>query len=168
MMFQQPGIFPITVQFEDIDAHGVVHHPNYFKYMERARLHGMKECGCSLEKLFSSGCSLAVSEIRASYLRPAFLEQELLVFSHLLQVGKVSIKINQSIILMSSIDEVISGVTQDDLPLPSAIFWSEIQLVYIDLKSGKPQSFPPDFKQMIKNFNANNAAVRSEHLMALT
>lgn len=167
MMFQRPGIYPITVQFEDIDAHGVVHHPNYFKYMERARLHAMKECGCNLEKLLSSGVSLAVSKIQASYLHPALLEQELIVFSHLLHVGKVSMKISQSIILRSSIEEVTSHVKADALPLPSAIFWSEVQLVCIDFKSGKLQSFPPDFKQMIKKFNADSIDVGLDNIVIL-
>ncbi len=51
MLFQQqPAIFSLIVEFEDVDAHGVVHHPNYLKYLEKARSYGIRKCGYSLEK----------------------------------------------------------------------------------------------------------------------
>ena len=153
MIFEKPCIFPLTVQFEDIDAHGVVHHPNYLKYLERARSYGMKKCGYSLATLLSSGFSLAISEIHANYLRPALLEQELFVFSQVLYVGKSSIKINQDIILNLSINEEIKTNINEPLLLQNLIFRSKIQLVCVDLKSGKPKSLPQDLKQAIKRFN---------------
>ncbi|HOV15377.1 MAG TPA: thioesterase family protein [Spirochaetota bacterium] len=32
-------IFPITVEFEDIDSYGIIHHPKVLYYFERARVH---------------------------------------------------------------------------------------------------------------------------------
>ena len=33
----QAHIFPVTIYYEDTDITGLVYHPNYFKYFERAR-----------------------------------------------------------------------------------------------------------------------------------
>jgi YbgC/YbaW family acyl-CoA thioester hydrolase len=32
-------VFPVTIYYEDTDITGLVYHPNYFKYFERARSH---------------------------------------------------------------------------------------------------------------------------------
>jgi tol-pal system-associated acyl-CoA thioesterase len=32
-----PHIFPVSIYYEDTDVTGLVYHPNYFKYFERAR-----------------------------------------------------------------------------------------------------------------------------------
>lgn len=156
MRFQQPYIFPLTVQFEDIDAHGVVHHPTYLKYLERARCYGIKKCGYSLERLLYSDCSLAISEIHANYLHPALFEQKLYVLSQVNHVGKGSIKINQYIMLDSSIEQGINNIRNEQLLLSDTIFWSRITIVCVDFKSGKLKSLPQDFKQAIKRFNSND------------
>ncbi|WP_392535630.1 acyl-CoA thioesterase [Nostoc sp. C117] len=156
MIFQQSSIFTLTVQFEDVDANGVVHHPNYLKYLERARFYGIKQCGYSLEKLSYSGLALVVSEIHANYLRPATIEQELFVISRVIFVGKSSVKICQSITsTLPTTYEEIEKAGEKFVYLPETIFWSQITLACVDLKSGKPKSIPLELKQAIKMFNNN-------------
>lgn len=152
-MFQQSSIFRLTVQFEDVDANGVVHHPNYLKYLERARSYGIKECGYSLEKLFSSGLALAISELHANYLRPAILEQELFVITLINSVGKSTVKIYQIITPSLLTNEEMETAKKNIFVLAKTIFWAQIVLVCIDLKSAKPKSIPLELKQAIKMFN---------------
>jgi len=139
MKFQQPSIFPVIVQFEDVDAHGIVHHPNYLKYLERARCHGIKQCGYSLEKLFSSGSALAISEIHANYLHPAFMEQELFVVSVATAIGKSRVELYQSIMSCPS----------------ETIFWAELKLSCVDSESNRLKSIPLDLKQAMSESNLN-------------
>ena len=155
MKLQQPSIFPINVQFEDVDAHGIVHHPNYLKYLERARSHGIKQCGYSLEKLFSSSSALAISEIHANYLRPALMEQELFVISLVTAIGKSSVKLYQSITSCLPKLEELEKVEIDIFKLPETIFWAELKLIYIDSESVRPKSIPLDLKQAIAQSNLN-------------
>lgn len=150
MIFQQPSIFRLTVQFEDIDVNGVVHHPNYLKYLERARSYGIKESGYSLEKLLDSGCALVVSEIHANYLRPALLEQELFVISRVSAVGKSLVKICQSITSTLPTTKGIEMVGERLVSLPETIFWAQTSLICVDLKSAQPKSIPQELKKAIK------------------
>jgi YbgC/YbaW family acyl-CoA thioester hydrolase len=43
--------FPVTVEFEDIDHYGIMHHPKSFYYFERARVHFFKENGIDLNRI---------------------------------------------------------------------------------------------------------------------
>ena len=147
MIFKQPNIFSLIVEFEDIDAYGVVHHPNYLKYLERARSVAMKKCGYGLDKLISAGLSLALSEVSANYLRPALLAQELLVVTRIISIGKASLSISQDIFLKSSICENTDIQCQ---LLVNPIFSSQTKLVCVDFNSGKIRSIPLEFKDLIK------------------
>jgi YbgC/YbaW family acyl-CoA thioester hydrolase len=155
MKLQQPYIFPVTVQFEDVDAHGIVHHPNYLKYLERARSHGIKQGGYSLRKFSSSGLVLAISEIHANYLRPALMEQELFVISLVTAIGKSSVKLYQSITFCLPRLEELESVGTDIFKLSETIFWAKLKLICIDSESLRTKSIPLDFKKSITNYEAN-------------
>ena len=155
MKLQQPYIFPITVQFEDVDAHGVVHHPNYLKYLERARSYGIKQAGYSTGGLSSHGSVLAISEIHANYLRPALMEQELFVISLVTAIGKSSVKIYQSITSCLPKLEELESVGTDIFKLSETIFWAELKLICIDSESLRTKSIPLDLKNLITNYETN-------------
>jgi YbgC/YbaW family acyl-CoA thioester hydrolase len=155
MKLQQPYIFPITVQFEDVDAYGVVHHPNYLKYLERARSHGIKQVGYSLGKFSSSGFAVAISEIHANYLRPALMEQELFVISLVTAIGKSSVKLYQSITSCLPKLEELESVGTDIFKLSETIFWAELKLICIDSESLRTKSIPLDLKKLITNYETN-------------
>ena len=155
MKFQQPSIFPVIVQFEDVDAHGIVHHPNYLKYLERARCHGIKQCGYSLEKLFSSGSALAISEIHANYLHPAFMEQELFVVSVATAIGKSRVELYQSIMSCPPKHDELERFKTGICKLSETIFWAELKLSCVDSESNRLKSIPLDLKQAISQSNLN-------------
>lgn len=41
-------VYPITVQFEDVDSYKIVHHTKLIAYLERARVHFFRELGYDL------------------------------------------------------------------------------------------------------------------------
>jgi YbgC/YbaW family acyl-CoA thioester hydrolase len=155
MKLHQPYIFPITVQFEDVDAYGVVHHPNYLKYLERARSHGIKQVGYSLGKFSSSGFAVAISEIHANYLRPALMEQKLFVISLVTAIGKSSVKLYQSITSRLPKLEELESVGTDIFKLSETIFWAELKLICIDSESLRTKSIPLDLKKLITKYETN-------------
>ena len=155
MKLQQPYIFPITVQFEDVDDYGVVHHPKYLKYLERASSHGIKQVGYSLGKFSSSGLVLAISEIHANYLRPALMGQELFVISLVTAIGKSSVKLYQSITSCLPKLEELESVGTDIFKLSETIFWAELKLICIDSESLRTKSIPLDLKKLITNYETN-------------
>lgn len=157
---QRVFIFPVTVQFEDIDVCGVVHHPNYLKYLERARSHSLKEYGYSLERFLSSDSALALSEFHAKYLRPAFIEQQLFVITQISFIGKSSIKVNQSIVSSLPKIEEIEINEQKIFSLAEILFWAQVELICVDLKSAKLKSIPQELRQAIR-INLKSMAINN-------
>lgn len=60
----------IRVEFEDIDAGGVVYHPNYFRICERARGRWFAHFDADFACLKSQDVALAVRAVKAEYFCP--------------------------------------------------------------------------------------------------
>jgi acyl-CoA thioester hydrolase len=149
MKSQNWHFFSLIVNFEDVDINGVVHHPNYLKYLERARSYMIRQSGYPLEKLLSSGTTLSVSEIHVKYLIPARLEQELFVISQVTYLGKSIVKISQFITTYLPSYEELSRIKEGVYSLAGIIFGAQVELVCVDLESAKLKSIPPEFKQAL-------------------
>ena len=60
----------LRVEFEDLDAGGVVHHPNYLKICERARSLWLEPFAADFVTLKANDIALAVRGINAEYRKP--------------------------------------------------------------------------------------------------
>ena len=90
--------FPVRVYFEDTDPSGVVYHANFLRYMERARTEFLRSVGIDHRAGFTAGEGVyAVAEARLRYLRPAQLDEALVVVSRVAGVGAASIVIHQRV-----------------------------------------------------------------------
>lgn len=67
------------VYVEDTDMFGVVYHAKYISYLERARTEWLREEGISLYRLNDKGYWFAISNLSVDYLKPAYLDNELLI-----------------------------------------------------------------------------------------
>lgn len=71
-----PHRYAIGVQFEDVDMYGVVHHPNYLRYMERARVQLLGELGVAPSDMDGSKLGLVLQDFELRFHLPArFLDQ---------------------------------------------------------------------------------------------
>jgi acyl-CoA thioester hydrolase len=75
------------VAFYDTDAMGVVHHSNYVKYIENARVMWLRESGLSQYHATPGGIYFAVLDCQVKYLRPLRFEDEFLVRLQVCQEG---------------------------------------------------------------------------------
>ena len=90
--------FNLRVYYEDTDAVGIVYYANYLRYAERARTELMRELGVKGSKLFSySELALVVRRCKVDYIRPAFLDDFLVVDTELQRIGGASIDLMQTI-----------------------------------------------------------------------
>ena len=88
--------WPVRVYWEDTDAGGVVFYANYLKFFERARTEWLRSLGPAQETLRRSGQGMfVVSETRMRYLRPARLDDELIVTVRLAEAGRASLSVAQ-------------------------------------------------------------------------
>lgn len=120
----------IRVYYEDTDTGGVVYHSNYLNFCERARSDAFFRRG--LSPVLSSGHFVA-RKLEADFYLPAKLGDELEVRTELMEMGKASFRLLQTIY-------------RDD----KKIFELKINLAYITFE-GKPQKITPDIKELVES-----------------
>ena len=92
--------FPIRVYWEDTDAGGIVFYANYFKFFERARTEWLRSLGLQQHQLKqTTGGMFVVAESNMRYVRPARLDDELIVTATVKEIGKASMIIEQQALL---------------------------------------------------------------------
>lgn len=93
-------VHPVRVYWEDTDAGGIVFYANYLKFFERARTEWLRALGVDQSHLRErTGGMFVVSETRVRYLRPARLDDELLVTADLQETGRASLIMAQQALL---------------------------------------------------------------------
>ncbi|MGZ5925719.1 MAG: YbgC/FadM family acyl-CoA thioesterase [Rhizomicrobium sp.] len=82
-------ILPLRVYYEDTDLSGVVYHANYLRYMERARTEFFRLAGVTKMADLDSEepTAWAIREVRASYHRPARVDDALNVRTQLVAIS---------------------------------------------------------------------------------
>jgi len=120
------------VYWEDTDGGGVVYYANYLKFMERARTEWLRSLGHSQQEIAQEfGFVFAVREAHVNYLRPARLDDDLVVSCVPVPEGRASIRFKQAI-------------TRGD----TLIADGEVRVVCVDAKSFRPRGLP-DFIQQV-------------------
>jgi acyl-CoA thioester hydrolase len=92
-------ILPLRVYYEDTDLSGVVYHANYLRYMERARTEFFRLAGVTKMADLESAepTAWAIREVRASYHRPARVDDVLTVKTQLVAISGARIEAVQKI-----------------------------------------------------------------------
>ena len=96
--------WPIRVYWEDTDAGGIVFYANYLKFFERARTEWLRSLGIEQQQLKeATGGIFVVAETSVRYLRPARLDDELIVTARLQEIGRASMTIKQQVMLKNAL-----------------------------------------------------------------
>jgi len=94
------------VYWEDTDAGGIVFYANYLKFFERSRTEWLRSLGIEQHSLReATGGMFVVTETSVRYLRPARLDDELIVTASLVEKGRASLIIAQQTLLKSEHSE---------------------------------------------------------------
>jgi len=92
-----PFEWRVRVYWEDTDAGGIVFYANYLKFFERARTEWLRALGVEQQRLRDvEGAMFVVSATDVRYLRPARLDDLLLVTAEVTEAGRASLTIAQS------------------------------------------------------------------------
>ena len=122
----------VRVYWEDTDAGGVVYYANYLKFMERCRTEWLRALGIDQRRLRAErGLQFAIVDVQVSYLRPAMLDDEVLVSAELMRMKGASFSFRQEI--WRDAEQLIEASTR---------------VVCLDSNSLKPKAIPMDlFKE---------------------
>jgi acyl-CoA thioester hydrolase len=116
------------VYWEDTDAGGVVYYANYLKFMERCRTEWLRDLGIDQNRMRSERqLQFAVVGATIDFLRPAVLDDEILVTAELVRLTGATITFKQA---------VYRGDTQ--------LIEASTRVACLDSSSLKPRAIPKD------------------------
>jgi acyl-CoA thioester hydrolase len=118
----------MRIYWEDTDAGGVVYYANYLKYLERCRTEWLRFLGIDQQRLRAERqLQFAVTSVVVDYLRPAVLNDEIIVTAELLRLTGATISFKQT-------------VMRGDLQLIDA----STRVACLDSGTLKPRAIPKD------------------------
>jgi acyl-CoA thioester hydrolase len=131
----KPSVIELDVEFEDIDAGGVVYHANYIRLCDRARSRWLANHGIYFIELKQQDIALAIRSIKADYLGFVLLEPIKVV----LQILKHSEK------SITILHQIFPNSSERRAPHFSA----EITLVAANYSTGKSCPLPQSVGDLI-------------------
>ena len=91
--------FPARVYFEDTDAGGVAYHANYLKWAERGRTESLRSMHLPHALMMERhNTMLVVRRIEVEYVRPARLDDPLVVETRVRAVGAATLDLEQLVL----------------------------------------------------------------------
>jgi acyl-CoA thioester hydrolase len=89
---------PVRIYYEDTDAGGVVYYANYLKFLERCRSEWLRAIGHQQADLLRDpGIAFVVRSVSIEYLKPARLDDQLLVDLEVEKISRAQIFFRQHI-----------------------------------------------------------------------
>jgi acyl-CoA thioester hydrolase len=129
--------YTLRVYYEDTDAGGIVYHATYLRFAERARTEALRDLGIPHAALVERyNLMFVVRRIKVDYLRPARIDESLLVLTEPLAVGAASATLRQT----------VTGV--DEGAGPRAVL--EVGLAAVRLDDHRPGRLPAPWRETLK------------------
>ncbi|AWW75658.1 thioesterase [Erythrobacter sp. KY5] len=95
-------LYAVRVYYEDTDLSGITYHANYLRWFERARSDLLRMLGIDQRAEIEAGAdgegaggAYAVSEIHLKYLRPAKLDDDVVITTTCTELGAASCRMHQ-------------------------------------------------------------------------
>ncbi len=90
--------YSLRVYYEDTDAGGVVYHANYLRFAERARTEALRDAGIPHAAMVEHHhLMFVVHRAEIDYVRPARLDDSLVVETQTMDVGGATIVLRQTV-----------------------------------------------------------------------
>ena len=89
-------LYAVRVYYEDTDLSGITYHANYLRWFERARSDLLRQLKIDQRAAIETGGgAYAVSEINLKYLRPARLDDDVLIETRCTEMRAASCRMHQ-------------------------------------------------------------------------
>jgi acyl-CoA thioester hydrolase len=89
-------LYAVRVYYEDTDLSGITYHANYLRWFERARSDLLRLLGIDQRAAIEAGeGAYALSEVNLRYLRPAKLEDDVVIETRCTELGAASCRMHQ-------------------------------------------------------------------------
>ena len=89
-------LYAVRVYYEDTDLSGIVYHANYLRWFERARSDVLRMLGIDQRAAIESGGgAYAVADVQLRYLRPALLDDDIVIHTRCSELKAASVRMDQ-------------------------------------------------------------------------
>ena len=89
-------LYALRVYYEDTDLSGIVYHANYLRWFERARSDVPRMLGIDQRAAIESGGgAYAVADVQLRYLRPALLDDDIVIHTRCSELKAASVRMDQ-------------------------------------------------------------------------
>lgn len=138
--------YPVRVYFEDTDAGGIAYHASYLRFAERGRTEALRDLGAPhAEMVRLHGVMFVVRRIKVDYLRPARLDDALIVVTAPLLVKAASV-------LLAQWFEAADGARLVEM---------ELLLACARLSDGRASRLPAAWREALTAMHAQGAGADS-------
>lgn len=120
---------PLLVRYGETDQMGVVHHSNYLRYFEVARLEWLSALGVSYASMEKEGLIMPVIDVKVTYKTPALFDDSLTIYIFLSELPRVKIIFSYEI--KNQKDEIVCN--------------GETTLAFLNAKTRKLVRCPEEF-----------------------
>jgi acyl-CoA thioester hydrolase len=123
------------VYYEDTDAGGVVYHANYLRYAERGRTEALRDAGIPHADLVERfGLMFMVHRAEIDYVRPAVLDDLLVIETETTDVGGATVLLRQTVRGPNGVCATL-----------------RIKLACVRIGGNKPARIPPEWREAMNN-----------------
>lgn len=126
----------IRVYYEDTDAGGIVYHANYLNFGERGRTEFLRHIGFQNSEVHHKmGVMFVVRHIDINYLKPAMLDDALVLETTVSEIKNSSIVMRQ---ITRKNDEALADM--------------HVVLVCVDTKTYRPTRVPEEIRESFRQY----------------
>lgn len=119
-------IYPVTVEFEDVDAYGIANHAKVFSYCERARVHFLDENNINAGTGGKYG--IVITDITAKFRQPLLMLDNINIELQVKEIDRIkfewayTIRKEGKVAIKLSIQQVvIDQNTKSMIPIPKEL-----------------------------------------------
>ena len=125
---------PLLVRYGETDQMGIVHHSNYLRYFEVARLEWLSQLGVSYSKMEKEGVLMPVIHASILYKTPAQFEDLLTIHITLDKIPEVKMEFSYQV------------TNQND----QIVCTGKTALAFLNSESRRPMRCPQSFKSIFE------------------
>lgn len=101
------------VRFVETDMMGVVHHSNYFRWFEMARVEYLRQAGISLLDMMAAGILFPITDVSCKYRASARFDDWILIKSTMAELSKIKMVFTYEVFRESDGLLLATGRTQN-------------------------------------------------------
>lgn len=79
-------IYDRSINYYETDQMGIVHHSNYIRYFEEARLDMMEQVGLSYAAMEEHGLIIPVLSVACEYIKPVLFGEKVQIHTRLVRI----------------------------------------------------------------------------------